>query len=137
MIKPIILLLVAATFLAQLDQSNGEKKPKKPCRSFFYECTAMMYGIRVIRPNICVPFSREGRKCQPTMDEQQLIEKCMGNIKDPRYYGIRAKRTKKQCSILPVPWPEPGPLPPRPPVHPVPYLKSNAYPSNQFDHNED
>ena len=81
MIKPIV-LLVAATCLALLDQSNSEQTPtdhsgRRFCPNLYYACVGTERGHVVTFHNVCVRFKPRGQDCVPTWNERRIHDECV------------------------------------------------------------
>ena len=107
MIKPFLQLLVAATCLALLDQSNGEQNKKcgkvlRACDSFWYNCIGRK-GSQIGKfAQICVPSKVTlFRGCQKAVTRETMKQWCLKLHKelkqDPVVY-LKAARTLEICT---------------------------------------
>lgn len=81
MIKPIVLLLVCASCLSLLNQSNGEYQLANPfkrmlCPSFYFHCFGKQDGVEKMYASICVPFTLTHKGCRVAMRYRQIVKKC-------------------------------------------------------------
>ena len=108
MIKPILLLLVAAAGLALLNQTNSVQTPLRLderwlCPSLWYECQGAV-GFRETPKTygrICVPFWHTRRNCSQDLTAKQIAKHCKQEIrKDHRALRFTgAVSSKLQCNI--------------------------------------
>ena len=72
MIKAIVLLLVGATFLGLLNQSNSNRV----CPSMWHDCMGRRNGMERVYASICVPYKWDKGLCKVEMAESEIIAQC-------------------------------------------------------------